>query len=117
MKGLSFFEKVTIWLISLKVGIQANASLVEWHAPCAKQFSASVSPEKEIPTMRHIGIAALLAIFLASLGGCTARSDRIIYQRYAGYNYCHTKVETAGDPLRPTEREIVDYYGPCDAFD
>ena len=68
--------------------------------------------------MRHIFSAALFSILCASLAGCTAaRGDRVIYQRYAGYNYCHTKVETAGDPLMPTEREIVDYYGPCDAFD
>jgi len=26
-------------------------------------------------------------------------------------------VETAGDPLMPTERDVVDYYGPCDEFD
>lgn len=67
--------------------------------------------------MRHILSLALFSFFCASLTGCTAQRDRIIYQRYAGYNYCHTKVETYGDPLMPTEREIVDYYGPCDAFD
>jgi hypothetical protein len=83
----------------------------------APHNNSGIKLDKEISTMKHIGIAALLAIFLASLGGCTARRDRVIYQKYAGYNYCHTKVETAGDPLRPTEREIVDFYGPCDAFD
>jgi hypothetical protein len=68
--------------------------------------------------MRYIGSVALFSILCASLAGCTAgRGDRVIYQRYAGYNYCHTKVETSGDPLMPTEREVVDYYGPCDAFD
>jgi hypothetical protein len=67
--------------------------------------------------MKSIGSVALLGLFLASIAGCASRSDRIIYQRHAGYNYCHTKVETAGDPYRPTEREIVDFYGPCDAFD
>jgi hypothetical protein len=35
-------------------------------------------------------------------------------RRHAGYNYCHMKVESAGDPSRPGEREVVDYYGPCD---
>ena len=64
--------------------------------------------------VKAIGFLSLLFGFVA---GCTAPRDRIIYQRYAGYNYCHTKVERAGDPLRPTEREIVDFYGPCDAFD
>jgi hypothetical protein len=67
--------------------------------------------------MRHILSLAMFSVFYASLAGCTAQPDRIIYQRHAGYNYCHTKVETYGDPLMPTEREIVDYYGPCDAFD
>jgi len=67
--------------------------------------------------MRHISSLALSCILLAFLAGCTAQRDRIIYQRHAGYNYCHTKVETSGDPLMPTEREVVDYYGPCDAFD
>jgi hypothetical protein len=67
--------------------------------------------------MRYLVSAALLGILSASLAGCTAVGDRVIYRRYAGHNYCHTKVETAGDPLMPTEREVVDYYGPCDAFD
>ena len=67
--------------------------------------------------MRYILPVALLAIFFGSLAGCTTEGDRVIYRRHAGYNYCHTKVETAGDPLMPTEREVVDYYGPCDAFD
>jgi hypothetical protein len=67
--------------------------------------------------MRHILSVALFSIFCALLAGCTAARDhRIIYQRYAGYNYCHTKVEIPSD-LRPSDREIVDYYGPCDAFD
>jgi hypothetical protein len=67
--------------------------------------------------MGYLGSVMLFAILCTSLAGCTAVGDRIIYQRYAGYNYCHTKVETSGDPLMPTEREVVDYYGPCDAFD
>ncbi len=67
--------------------------------------------------MRHILPVVSFSVLCALLAGCTAQRDRIIYQRHAGYNYCNTKVETAGDPLRPTEREVVDYYGPCDAFD
>ena len=44
--------------------------------------------------MRHILSVALFSIPCASLAGCTAQPDRrIIYQRYAGYNYCHNKVE------------------------
>jgi len=88
-----------------------------WHVPCAKQLVARLDPGKEILTMRHILSVALFSLFCASLAGCTAARDhRIIYQRYAGYNYCHTKVEIPSD-LRPSDREIVDYYGPCDAFD
>lgn len=65
--------------------------------------------------MRYVALFSILYAFLA---GCAAERDRIIYQRYAGYNYCHTKVETAGrDPIRPRDRDVVDFYGPCDAFD
>ena len=39
-----------------------------------------------------------LSLLFGFIAGCTAPRDRIIYQRYAGYNYCHTKVERAGDP-------------------
>ena len=67
--------------------------------------------------MRYIGTVVLLWILASSLAACTATHDRVISQRYAGHNYCNTKVETAGDPLMPTERDVVDYYGPCDAFD
>jgi hypothetical protein len=67
--------------------------------------------------MKYFGLMALFSAVLA-LAGCTAERDRVIYQRYAGHNYCHTKVETSSNsPYRPGEREIVDYYGPCDAFD
>ena len=66
---------------------------------------------------KHIKAIGFVSLALGLAAGCTAQRDRIIYQRYAGYNYCHTKVEKAGDPQRPTEREIVDFYGPCDAFD
>lgn len=56
-------------------------------------------------------MAALPAILAA---GCTAQPDRILMKRHAGNNYCHMKIETHGDPNRPGEREVVDYYGPCD---
>ena len=46
--------------------------------------------------------------------GCTATPDRILLREHATDDYCHMKVETSGDPLKPTEREVVDYYGPCD---
>jgi len=61
---------------------------------------------------------ALLSVLCAFLVGCAAERDRVIYQRYAGYNYCHTKIETsARDPVRPGDRTVVDHYGPCDAID
>jgi hypothetical protein len=56
----------------------------------------------------------LLIFLFASLLGCTAAPDRILLKERAGDNYCHMKVETYGDPTRPTERQVVDYYGPCD---
>jgi len=58
----------------------------------------------------------LLVFLLASLAGCAVRRDRVLSREYAGHNYCHMKVETAGDPLMPTEREVRDFYGPCDAY-
>ena len=65
--------------------------------------------------MRRMKTIATLAIFFASMAGCTATTpDRVLYRQYAGYGYCHMKVETAGDPFKPTEREVVDFYGPCD---
>jgi hypothetical protein len=64
--------------------------------------------------MRYVAFFAILY----SLAGCAVERDRIIYQRHAGYNnYCHTKVETSRDTARPGDRDIVDFYGPCDAFD
>jgi hypothetical protein len=62
-------------------------------------------------TIRTLG---LLAMFLGLVSACTAEPDRVLMRRYAGYGYCNMKIETAGDPSRPTEREVVDYYGPCD---
>jgi hypothetical protein len=67
--------------------------------------------------MRYMGSLLLLIILSASIAGCAAERDRIIYQDYAGHNYCHTKVETAGHPLTSRQPNVVDYYGPCDAFD
>jgi hypothetical protein len=56
----------------------------------------------------------LVAVTLTFASACTAEPDRVLMRRYAGYGYCNMKIETAGDPSRPTEREVVDYYGPCD---
>jgi hypothetical protein len=64
--------------------------------------------------MKSKGSLVLLAILLAGLVGCTAAPDRIIYREYAGYNYCHMKVETSPNPGNPMEREVVDFYGACD---
>jgi hypothetical protein len=64
--------------------------------------------------MRYVVFVAILC----TVAGCAVERDRIIYQRHAGYNnYCHTKVETARDTERPGDRDIIDFYGPCDAFD
>jgi hypothetical protein len=62
---------------------------------------------------------AVLFAFLCTAAGCSVQRDRVIYQRYAGFdNYCHTKVETQPrGTVRPDDREVIDYYGPCDAFD
>lgn len=65
-------------------------------------------------TKRTICSVALAALAATFLGGCTSREDRVLMRRYAGYGYCHMKVESAGDPSWPTEREVVDYYGSCD---
>jgi hypothetical protein len=62
---------------------------------------------------QKLSSGAMLILF-ASLVGCTAAPDRILYKEYAGYNYCHMKVETGGDPANPSQREVIDFYGPCD---
>ena len=54
-----------------------------------------------------------ILLFL-SLIGCTAAPDRILLKEQGEDNRCHMKIETYGDPNMPTEREVVDYYGPCD---
>ena len=56
----------------------------------------------------------LLGVFFLSLIGCTAAPDRILLKERGPDNRCHMKIETYGDPNMPTEREVVDYYGPCD---
>jgi hypothetical protein len=40
--------------------------------------------------------------------------DRILLKERGDNNRCHMKIATYGDPAMPTEREVVDYYGPCD---
>ena len=62
---------------------------------------------------QKLSTGAMLILF-ASLFGCTAAPDRILYKEYAGYNYCHMKVETGTDPANPSQREVIDFYGPCD---
>ena len=62
---------------------------------------------------QKLSSGAMLFLF-ASLVGCTAGPDRIIYKEYAGYNYCHMKVETGSDFANPSQREVIDFYGPCD---
>ena len=57
-------------------------------------------------------LGVLLIIF--SVAGCAVESDRVLMSRYAGNGYCHMKIESRGDPHTPGEREVVDYYGPCD---
>jgi hypothetical protein len=62
---------------------------------------------------QKISSGAMLILF-ASLVGCTAAPDRIVYKEYAGYNYCHMKVETSPEPGNPMQREVIDFYGACD---
>ena len=62
-------------------------------------------------TIDRLALAIAPLMFLA---GCTSQPDRVIMSRHAGYDHCHMKVESRGDPSMPTEREVVDYYGHCD---
>ena len=64
--------------------------------------------------MKHELLSGAMLILFASLVGCTTPPDRIVYKEYAGYNYCHMKVETGTDPANPSKREVIDFYGPCD---
>jgi len=57
---------------------------------------------------------SFLVTLSLSFTGCTAAPDRILLKEQGEDNYCHMKIETYGDPANPTEREVVDYYGPCD---
>jgi hypothetical protein len=64
---------------------------------------------------KTVGLSSLLAGLIVALAGCSAGPrDRVLLREYAGSNYCHMKIETDGtDPVR-YERDVVDYYGPCD---
>jgi hypothetical protein len=53
-------------------------------------------------------------ILLVSLVGCTARGDRVLLKERGADNRCHMKIERSGDPTNLSNREVVDYYGPCD---
>ena len=64
--------------------------------------------------MKSTKLMGSVVILFASFVGCTAAPDRILLKERGDDNRCHMKIETAGDPTRPTEREVVDYYGPCD---
>ena len=55
-----------------------------------------------------------VVILFISLVGCTARSDRILLKERGADNRCHMKIETYGDATTLSDREVVDYYGPCD---
>jgi hypothetical protein len=62
---------------------------------------------------QKLSSGAMLILF-ASLVGCTAAPARILYKEHAGYNYCHMKVESSSDSANPSQREVIDFYGPCD---
>ena len=64
--------------------------------------------------MKSTKLIGSLVILIASFVGCTAAPDRILLKEQGDNNRCHMKIETYGDPAVPTEREVVDYYGPCD---
>ena len=59
-------------------------------------------------------IFGFLIVLFLSFTGCTAEPDRILMKVQGEDNRCHMKIETYGDPSKPTEREVVDYYGLCD---
>jgi hypothetical protein len=64
--------------------------------------------------MKLATITKISVVTLVSLVGCGAEADRILLKEQGENNQCHFKIETSGDPTRPTERVVVDYYGPCD---
>ena len=63
---------------------------------------------------KSLSVLSMGLLAASLLVGCTAAPDRIVYKEYAGYNYCHMKVETGTDPANPSQREVIDFYGPCD---
>ena len=68
----------------------------------------------KMKSFKLIRSLVFLIIPFSLVVGCTAAPDRILLRQHAYDDYCHMKVETQGDPLSPTEHEVVDYYGPCD---
>ena len=58
--------------------------------------------------------SATVVILFIPLLGCTSRSDRVLSQERGADNRCHTKLETYGNATTLSDREVVDYYGPCD---
>jgi hypothetical protein len=64
--------------------------------------------------MKSTKLMGSLIILFVAIVGCTGAGDRILLKERGEDNRCHMKIETYGDPGVPTEREVVDYYGPCD---
>jgi len=63
---------------------------------------------------KSLSVLSMGLLAASLLVGCTAAPDRIVYKEYAGYNYCHMKVETSPEPGNPMRREVIDFYGACD---
>jgi hypothetical protein len=63
--------------------------------------------------MKSRKLIGSLVILFASFIGCTAAPDRILLKEEGDNNRCHMKIETS-NPQMPNERQVVDYYGPCD---
>ena len=55
-----------------------------------------------------------VVILFVSLVGCTSRYERILLKERGADNRCHMKIERYNDPTTLYDREVVDYYGPCD---
>ena len=64
--------------------------------------------------MKSSNLLGFLVLSFVFLVGCTAQPDRILLKEEGENNRCHMIIETYGDPTKPTEREVIDYYGPCD---
>ena len=64
--------------------------------------------------MKSAALTRIGVVALVSLVGCGAEADRILSKEQGANNQCHFKIETSSDPTRPTERIVVDHYGPCD---